>query len=294
LNSRSAHIRTIGNLSKAETAMDSCSDTTPTMRGYAPINGLSMYYEIEGGGDPLVYIPPALAAVGMRSFPALAKGRSLITMDLQGHGRTADLPERPLTLEQHAKDVVALLAHLGIARADFLGESFGGAIALLIAVDHPERVGRIATYGATFGPPEVAHNPEMLRFGVPPTADAPCFDFQRQHYKKVAPAPDQWPALWSKVVSIPWRGFSREVLASITAPVLIALGDRDFVRLEHAVETLRLLPHAELAVIPDAGHFALFSEPARVISVIEDFLERPKRNIPVATAGMGYHPGRTR
>jgi pimeloyl-ACP methyl ester carboxylesterase len=76
--------------------------------------------------------------------------------------------------------------------------------------------------------------------------------------------------------------------------VLILLGDRDFVRLEHAVETLKLIPNAELAVIPDAGHFALYSEPERVIPIVQHFLEKPERRTPVATAGMGYHPGETR
>jgi len=75
---------------------------------------------------------------------------------------------------------------------------------------------------------------------------------------------------------------------------LIAVGDRDFVRLEHAIETLRRIPNAELAVIPNAGHFALFSEPERVIPVVEHFLARPAKDIPVATAEMGYRPGETR
>jgi len=83
-------------------------------------------------------------------------------------------------------------------------------------------------------------------------------------------------------------------LASIEAPLLIALGDRDFVRVEHAVETARLIPNAELAVVPDAGHFALMSEPERVIPIVKYFLEKTEKRNPVATAGMGYHPGETR
>ena len=96
----------------------------------------------------------------------------------------------------------------------------------------------------------------MLRTSVAPTPDARSFQFQRENYKKVAPDPDYWPKFWGKVCSIQWGGFSNEELASIKAPVLIAVGDHDFVRLEHAVETFKLIPNAELAVIPDAGHFA--------------------------------------
>jgi pimeloyl-ACP methyl ester carboxylesterase len=263
-------------------------------RGYAPANGLKMYYEIDGTGDPLVYIPNAFGFAGLTSFPALAQGHSVISVDLQGHGRTADIPERPLSIEQYAEDVVALLKHLGIDRADFFGASYGGATAMMIAVRYPELVGRVATLGATFGPLQTAHNFEMLRFDRPPTAHSQEFEFQRESYRKVAPDPDSWPRIWEKVASIRWEGFSTEQLASVGAMVLVAVGDHDFVLVEHALETSRLIPRGELAVIPDAGHFVLYSEPERVIPVVKHFLEKPEERIPVATAGMGYHPGATR
>jgi pimeloyl-ACP methyl ester carboxylesterase len=98
--------------------MDSSNTQTRKLGGYAPVNGLKMYYEIEGAGDPLIYLPPAFGFAGMKSFSALTQSHAVITVDFQGHGRTADIPERPLTLEQHAKDVVVLLTHLGIAGAD--------------------------------------------------------------------------------------------------------------------------------------------------------------------------------
>src|SRR5580704_14456756 len=127
--------------------------TTPTC-GYAPVNDLKMYYEIAGTGDPLVYLPPAFGFAGLKSFPALVQSHSVITVDFQGHGRTADIPERPITLEQNAKDVVGLLKYLGISKADFFGESYGGVVATMLALRYPELVGRVATYGATFGPPQ--------------------------------------------------------------------------------------------------------------------------------------------
>lgn len=91
--------------------------------GYAPINGPRMYYEIEGSGDPPVYIPPALGCTGMCSFPDLMENHSIITVDLQGHGRSTDILERSLSIEQYAGDVVCLLKRLGIAQADFFGDS---------------------------------------------------------------------------------------------------------------------------------------------------------------------------
>ena len=263
-------------------------------RGYAPVNGLKMYYEIEGTGDPLVYIPPAFGFAGLKSFPALTESHLVITVDLQGHGRTADIPERPQSIEQYAKDVVGLLRYLGISKADFFGESYGGNAAAMVAIRHPELVGRVVTYAATFGPPQIAINPETTHCDHPPTADARNIQFQRENYEKVAPDPDDWPRISDKVGNIHWEGFSKGELASIKAPVLIALGDHDFVRLEHALETFKVIPNAELAVIPDAGHFVLFSEQERVIPVVKHFLERPEKRIPIATAETGYQPGETR
>jgi pimeloyl-ACP methyl ester carboxylesterase len=111
---------------------------------------------------------------------------------------------------------------------------------------------------------------------------------------RVAPDPNYWPKIYAKVGSIQWKGFSREELASIKAPILIIQGDRDFVRLEHSVETVKLIPHAELAVIPSASHFALSSEQERVVPIIKHFLEKPEKQLPLATANVGYHPGETR
>lgn len=262
--------------------------------GYAPVDGLDMYYEIQGAGDPLVFIPPAFGFAGMPSLPAQELGRAVITIDLQGNGRTSDIPGRPVSIEQYAKDVVALMSHLGIARADFLGESYGGNTAAWIALHHPELVRRVATYAATFGPPERALNPAMTHYVTPPTAQSHHMDFWRESYRKVAPHPDHWPAMFDKVGGIRWAGFSDEEMASIKAPMLILVGDHDFVLLEHAIDSFRRLPDAQLAVIPDASHFALFSEPEKVIPIIRRFLDEPSKRHPLATAEMGYHPGTTR
>lgn len=262
--------------------------------GYAPVNGLKMYYEMEGTGDPLVFIPPAFGFAGLASFPALVASHTVVTVDLQGNGRTADIPERPLSIERYAEDVVGLLKYLGIAKADLFGESYGANTAVMIAVRYPQVVRRVATYGATFGPPQVALNPRTTHFDRPPAAESRYIQHQRENYKRVAPDPAYWPTIFDKLGRLHWEGFSKEELASIQAPLLIALGDRDFVRLEHAVESFNLIPSAELAVIPDAGHFTLSSEPDKVIPAVKHFLEKPENRIPVATARTGYHPGETR
>src|ERR1700751_2974988 len=230
-----------------ETVMNAPNGDPKKIQGYAPVNGLKMYYEIEGTGDPLVFIPPAFGFAGRESFPALVQNHSVITVDLQGNGRTSDIPDRPISIEQYAKDVVGLLKYLGIAKADFFGESYGGNAAAMIAIRYPELVGRVVTYAATFGPPQIALNPETTHFDHPPTADSRNIQFQRENYKKVAPDPDYWPKLFNKVGSIEWQGFSKEELSLIKAQMLVILGDHDFVRLEHAVKTIKLIPNAELA-----------------------------------------------
>jgi pimeloyl-ACP methyl ester carboxylesterase len=274
--------------------MNSFLGTTTEARGYAPVNGLKMYYEIEGTGDPLVFIPPAFGFAGRESFPELVQSHSVIAVDLQGNGRTADIPERPISIEQYAEDVVGLLKYLGISKADFVGESYGGNAAAMIAIRYPELVRRVVTYSATFAPPPNTLNPETTHYEQPPTAETRDVQFQRESYKKVAPDPNYWPRIYDKVGSIQWKGFSKEDLASMKAPILIVQGDHDFVRLEHSVETVKLIPRAELAVIPNASHFALSSEQERVIPIIKHFLERPEKQLPLATANVGYHPGETR
>ena len=264
------------------------------INGYAPVNGLKMYYEIEGTGDPLVFIPPAFGFAGRESFPELVQNHSVITVDLQGNGRTADIPERPISIEQYAKDVVGLLKYLKIAKADFLGESYGGDTAAFIAVHNPELVRRVATFSATFAPSPDTLNPATTHYDQPPAAETRDIQFQRESYKKVAPDPNYWPRIYEKVGNIQWQGFSKEELASIRVPFLILQAYHDFVRLEHSVATVKLIPHAALAVIPDASHFALSSEQQRVIPIIKHFLEQPETRLPLATANTGYHPGETR
>lgn len=287
------HKRQIQAKSKG-TSMKTLESSQKKITGYAPVNGLKMYYEIEGTGDPLVFIPPAFGFAGQDSFPVLVQNHSVITVDLQGNGRTADIPDRPISIEQYASDVVELLKFLKISRADFLGESYGGDTAAVIAVRYPQFVRRVVTYSATFAPPPGTLNPETTYYDHSPTAETRDIQFQREGYQRVSPDPDYWPRIYEKVAGIQWSGFTKDELASIRAPFLIVQSDHDFVSLEHSVDTLKLIPHAELAVIPDASHFALFSEQDRVIPIIKHFLERPEDRLPLATANTGYHPGETR
>jgi pimeloyl-ACP methyl ester carboxylesterase len=254
--------------------------------GYAPVNGLSMYYEITGEGKPAVYIHPILSHCGL--VPELTGNRQWIAMDLQGHGRTADI-DRPMTCEQHADDIAALLKHLKIEEADFFGDSFGGTIAVMMAVRHPQLVRRVVSHGGSLAP-----YPGTAADQPPPDSDF--VKWQREEYQKVAPDPKQWSTLFDKATQslIAWKGFSPDQLKAIKAPVLIVCGDHDLIPVERCAEWSRMIPGAQLAVIPDASHFVLFSEPDKLLPTVATFLDAPATKVPLGTAQTGYYPGVTR
>lgn len=269
-------------------AESSAQPTKPAEKkaGYAPVNGLKMYYEVSGEGQPAVYIHPIVSHCGL--IPGLTRNRQWIAMDLQGHGRTADI-DRPMTCEQHADDIAALLKHQKIEEADFFGDSFGGAIAVMMAVRHPRLVRRVVSYGSPLAP-----LPKDLATVFTPDSDL--IKWEREQYQMVAPDPGQWPTLFARVLKsgIEWKGFSSDELQTIKAPVLIACGDHDLIPVERCVELSRMIPSAQLVVIPDASHFVLFSEPEKLLPTIAAFLDAPTSKLPLATFNNGYYPGLTR
>jgi pimeloyl-ACP methyl ester carboxylesterase len=266
------------------------SPAQPTKRaekktGYATVNGLKMYYEITGEGKPAVFIHPVVSHCGL--IPTLTKNRQWIVMDLQGHGRTADI-DRPMTCEQHADDIAALLKHLKIDEADFFGDSFGGTIAVMMAVRHPKLVRRVISHGGSLAPYPGTAADRLPR-------DADFVKWPREEYEKVAPDPKQWPTLYEKATRslFAWKGFSTDQLKAIKAPVLIVCGDHDLIPVERCAEWSRMIPNAQLAVIPDASHFVLFSEPEKLLPTVTAFLDAPTPKVPLGMAN-GYYPGVTR
>jgi pimeloyl-ACP methyl ester carboxylesterase len=254
--------------------------------GYAPVNGLKMYYEITGEGKPAVYIHPMVSHCGL--IPWVTGNRQWIAMDLQGHGRTADI-DRPMTCEQHADDIAALLKHLEIEEADFFGDSFGGTIAVMMAVRHPQLVRRVVSHGGSIAPYSGTAADRSA-------GDSDLVKWQREEHQKVAPAPEQWPRLFDKISNslFAWKGLSPGQLKAINASVLIVCGDHDLIPVESCAEWSRMIPNAQLAVIPDSSHFVLFSEPEKLLPTVAAFLDAPTPKVPLGTAKTGYYPGVTR
>jgi pimeloyl-ACP methyl ester carboxylesterase len=253
-------------------------DMTQITAGYAPVDGLNMYYEVRGEGKPLVLLHGGVLTIGLSfgaMLPALSAGRQVIAMELQGHGHTADI-DRDITTENLASDVVGVLAHLGVDRADVFGFSLGGGAALQLALDHPDRVDHLIAASVPFSADGIL--PEIMdpsQFSIStrlPTAD----DFQqmREAYLQVAPYPDHFDAFLAKTSAsaATAKGWTPEQLGTVEAKTLLVFGDHDFFSLEHAVEMRGHIPGAQLAVLPGTTHMDVLRRTDLLVPLVTGFL----------------------
>ena len=263
--------------------------TPPAQTGYAPVNGLQMYYEIHGsGGTPLLLLHGGLFNIDLQFgplLPSLSAGRQVIATDFQGHGRTNDL-DRPLTSADLASDVVGLLQHLGLAQVDLFGFSVGGAVALHLAIRHSELVRKLVVSSVSFHPDgDREENTEAVgEMTVDMIAGTP----MEAEYRAKSPHPDGLQGLLDKLGGYDrgFGGWSDEDIRGIAAPTLITVGDCDAVKLEHAVKFLQLrggdvngdfvgVPASQLAVFPGTTHFFGLARTDLVRDVVLTFLDAP-------------------
>jgi len=266
-------------------------ETATPRTGYARVNGLNVYYEIHGTGESLILLHGGLGATDMVGglLSLLANGRQVIAVDLQAHGRTADI-DRPLSYEAMANDIAALMPVLGIERADFMGYSLGAGVALRTAIQHPDVVRKLVVV-STVCKRDGWYSESLAAMAQmgPATAEmikqSPIYEL----YARVAPKPEDWPVLVTKVGDLLRKDFdwSNEVTA-IRAPTLLVFGDADSVRIAHAVEFFGLLgggkkdvgwdgsgmSDARLAILPGVTHYTIFCSPALATTVIP-FLDAP-------------------
>jgi pimeloyl-ACP methyl ester carboxylesterase len=263
--------------------------------GYAAVNGLQMYYEIHGsGGTPLLLLHGGLFNIDLQFgevLPTLAQTRQVIAVDFQAHGHTGDI-DRPLTTAHLASDVVALLQHLEVPKVDVFGFSVGGAVALYLAIKHPELIRKAIVSSVSFSPdgdrPENAEAVGALK--VEMIAGTP----MEQDYLAKSPNPDKLQDLLDKLGTYDQgsKGWSDADIEGIAAPTLITVGDCDAVRLEHAVRFVQLrggdvngdfvgVPASQLAVFPGTTHFFGMARTALVLDVVTNFLDAPEAAQPV-------------
>jgi len=260
---------------------------------YADVNGLSLRYEEHGSGEPLVLLHGGIGAgemFGDSLLPALAAGRRVITVDLQGHGGTADI-DRPLGPDLMADDIAALVRHLGLAQIDLMGYSLGGMVALRTAIRHPALVRRLVLVSVGFRrdgshPEVVAAMDEMTPAVAEPMRQSPLY----AQYARLAPRVEDWPVLIGKIsealkVDYDWT----EDIGRITAQTLLVFADADSIRPAHIVEFFALLggglrdagwdssarPDNQLAILPGRTHYDVFLAPGLGPAVAQ-FLDAPR------------------
>jgi pimeloyl-ACP methyl ester carboxylesterase len=247
---------------------------------YADVNGIHLYYETHGTGRPLILLHGGLGSGEMFApvLPAFADHHQVILVDLQGHGRTADI-DRPLDVRLMADDVAALIDHLGLRQPDVVGYSLGGGVAYQVGIRHPDKVGRLVAASANIR--RDAIYPEMLQQQGQVSAaaaefmkDTPMYEL----YQRVAPRPEDFPRLLDKIGAAMARDFDlTEEIRGLRMPTLVVAADADMAPPSHYVDVFALLDGGQrdggwtgesrpkgghaLAILPGLTHYDLFLSP---------------------------------
>ncbi|MGH7475832.1 MAG: alpha/beta fold hydrolase [Longimicrobiales bacterium] len=261
--------------------------------GYAPVNGLSMYYEIHGNGsgEPLVLLHGSFMTISNNWtgwIAELSKTRKVIAVEMQGHGRTADI-DRDFSYENLADDVAALLDFLEVPRADLLGYSMGGGVAMQVAIRHSGKVRKVVSVSAVF-----RHDGWVQEaFDAFPQMTAEAFKGSplETEYRRLSPTPDEFPTFVERVIAMDLKpyDFGADELEATTAPFFFIHGDADGVRLDHIAEMFRLKgaeifgdmrPRSEsrLAILPNTTHVTLMEQADVIIPMVNEFLDTSSQN----------------
>ena len=258
---------------------------------YAEVNGIDLYYETRGVGRPLILLHGGLMSGETFEpiLPSLSERHQVITVDLQGHGRTADI-DRPIDIRLMADDIAALIDHLGLEKPDLVGHSLGGGVAFFTASKYPEKVGRLVVAGAHLNsdamPAEMrAQQAQVNSAAVEFMKDTPMY----QLYDRVAPRPEDFGRLLDKIGEMMSKDFDySEELRGIQVPTMLVCADAEMAPPSHYVEAFKLLDgglrdggwmgegrpkggHA-LAILPGLTHYNLAVSPL-FATVVLDFLD---------------------
>jgi pimeloyl-ACP methyl ester carboxylesterase len=247
---------------------------------YAEVNGINLYYETYGEGSPVVLLHGGLGSGEMFGpiLPALTERHRIILVDLQGHGRTADV-DRPLDVRTMADDVAALIDHLGLDRPDVAGYSLGGGVAWHVAFRHPEKIRRMVTASANIRrdaifPEMLAQQGQVNAAAAGFMKDTPMYEL----YQRVAPRPEDFPRLLDKIGQAMAVDFDfTEDVRAVRVPTLVVAADCDMAPPSHYAEVFALLgggvqdggwmgegrPEGghQLAILPGTTHYNIFLSP---------------------------------
>ncbi len=266
----------------------------PASTGYAPSSeGLQVYYEIYGAGDPIVVMAGGFGDISsmMQVIGPLARERQVIGIDLEGNGRTA-LRDTPLSHEKMGDDVAAVLRHLNIAKADVAGYSHGGDVAIRTAIQHPDMVRNLIVISTAAE--RDGWYPEALE-GMSQVSSAMIDDFKEspmgQRYIEVSPEPDKLPLVLDRMGELMRKDYDwRQEIKTMQVPTLLIFADHDAVSLAHIAEFFSLfggglkdaggyagppeMSRARLAIVPGYNHYNFGMGPD-IARVIEAYLDQP-------------------
>lgn len=236
------------------------------------INGADIYYAVYGQGDPVILLHGGLAngTYWANQIPEFAEKYQLIVMDSRGHGRSS-FDEQPISYELMASDVLGLMDHLGLQKADIVGWSDDGILGLEIAINHPERLNRVVAYGANFDPTGV-----RLDIGTNARFNA-YIEQASKDYQTTSPAPERWDEFLANIGNM-WAtqpNYTEDQLKAITTPFLILDGqEEEAIDLNQTKLMALLIPGAELTLMPGTGHFAMFEKPDLFNQIVLDYLAK--------------------
>jgi len=258
----------------------------PSNSGYAPVNGIKVYYEVYGEGKPIVLLHGAFMTIDMnwgQLIPELSKTRKVIAIELQGHGHT-QFSDRKLSHATLASDVEGVMDYLKIDSADVAGFSFGGAIAYQFAIQSPKRLRKLVIISATYKSngwlPEINNafknmKPELF-------ANTP----MKAAYDAIAPDKTKWTKFLEQMIAYAGIPFNMgdSNISKISAPVLIISGDNDGLDKIELIKTYQLLggavcadfgamPKSQLAIVPSQGHVSLMMQTTTILTYLNSFLK---------------------
>jgi pimeloyl-ACP methyl ester carboxylesterase len=249
------------------------------------VNGMQMYYEVSGQGDPMIVLHGAymnIPSMG-RIIPKLAETHKVYAIEFQGHGRTTDI-DRPITYPNLADDVAVFMDEVGLKKADIFGYSMGAAAGMQLVIRHPDKVNKAVLASVAYD--SKGWQPEFIAFIPQMTVDFFVNMPFAQEYKKLAANPDGFPALVAKLIALEKEPMAwEEDVKKIKTPILIISGDADVATLEHSVALFRLLgggamgdmgkplPASRLAVMPATAHTAVPDQIELLTSFIEPFIK---------------------
>jgi pimeloyl-ACP methyl ester carboxylesterase len=275
------------------TATDWTSDAKGSGQ-YAEVNGINLYLETHGSGQPLILLHGGLGSGEMfgPALSVLAAEHQVIAVDLQGHGRTADI-DRPIDIQLMADDIAALIDHLGLDRPDVVGYSLGGGVALQTALRHPDKVGRLVAVSANVRrdaiyPELLAQQGQLNAAAAEFMKDTPMYKL----YQRVAPRPEDFPRLLEKMGEAMAKDFDyTEEVRGLQVPTLFVAGDADMAPPSHYAEVFTLLDgglrdggwtgegrskggHA-LAILPGLTHYNICSSPLLAAAILAFLDQQP-------------------